>query len=92
MGNTVYRDGRIHMSVEVAHWDETESGLDYRLISMKEDGSDLQMVRLEMPASEGRGGSVMPLARDTKPAEEESAEEDEEEPVSRRRDRRRDRL
>ncbi len=81
VGNTVYRDGRIHMSVEVAHWDETESGLDYRLISMKEDGSDLQMVRLEMPASEGRGGAVMPLARDTKPAEEESAEEDEEEPV-----------
>lgn len=52
--NATYRDGRIYMIAECNDWsvsDETE----YKIISLKEDGSDVQVVKLD--TSNGEDGS-----------------------------------
>ena len=68
-------DGRIYVMMQVYHWTYYEgSNQDYRLVSMNQDGSDVQEVSLQMPAAknidefvnEALGGS------DTEPGQNEN--------------------
>lgn len=58
---TVCRDGKIYLLVEVYHWDEadyTGNETDIRLITMNEDGSDSQIVALDIPKTENSAGNA----------------------------------
>lgn len=70
---TGYADGRVMLLVQVWHWDSSSADQDLRLITVAEDGSDLQIKQLEMPASqeESQNEAEKPLP----PAEEEDEEE-----------------
>lgn len=60
---TIRKDDTIYMLIQVYHWNEegyTGEEVDIRLLSMKEDGSDMKTVTLEMPKTDkttGSGGS-----------------------------------
>lgn len=60
---TACRDGKIYLLAQVYHWDEvgyTGNETDIRLITMNEDGSDSQMVALDIPKAANSGGkSIM---------------------------------
>ncbi|MCH5343604.1 MAG: extracellular solute-binding protein [Acetatifactor sp.] len=43
---------RIYWAVSVYHWSDERSYSDLRLLSVKEDGTDLQMAELQLPESE----------------------------------------
>ncbi len=49
-------DDRIYWTVFVYHWSEEGMYNDLRLVSMKEDGSDLQMIPLQMPEGQNSDG------------------------------------
>uniref|UniRef100_UPI004056340F ABC transporter substrate-binding protein n=1 Tax=Acetatifactor sp. TaxID=1872090 RepID=UPI004056340F len=53
--NSVARyDGRIYMAVNIYHWDEmTGSTNETKLISMKEDGTDMQTVEIDFSKTDG---------------------------------------
>jgi len=55
--STAHKDGMVYLMVEVYHWSENREDTDIRLISMKEDGSDVQVRPLEMPATESNESS-----------------------------------
>ena len=46
---TAHKDGLLYMLIEVYHWSEYSENNDLRILSMKEDGTDMQVVSLEMP-------------------------------------------
>lgn len=88
--NTAYKDGLIYMVVQVENWSSDIGSTEYHVISMKEDGTDINMVRLETPVPEngnGGGDAVMPAeprvlpeedgSDDTAVPEEEPDEEEE---------------
>lgn len=86
---TSYADGRAMMLVQVWNWESGSSDPDLRLITVAEDGSDLQVVQLEMPApqeetdkSQNEETEPLPPANEENPADPEDAEnpEDEENP------------
>lgn len=60
---TVCRDGKIYFLAQVYHWDEvgyTGNETDIRLITMNEDGSDSQIVALDIPkAANSDGKSII---------------------------------
>ena len=63
-------DGRIYVMMQVYHWTSEGSDQDYRLVSMNQDGSDVQILPLQMPEEKseaefaneamGGGGSALP--------------------------------
>lgn len=59
---TIHKDGRVYMMMEIYHWEEQQNQRDIRLMSIAEDGSDAQLIKLEMPEWEPRvnpdGGTV----------------------------------
>lgn len=71
----VRKDGAIYLLLQIYHWNDEESfdggnrDTDIRLVSMKEDGSDVKEVMLQVPADSNASGgsnggiSVMPIAR-----------------------------
>lgn len=74
-------NGMIYMVVQVYHWDEGNGDTDLKLISMKEDASEMEVVSLEMPAKEtvaGYDGSDS----DADDAEPEEAAAESEEPAA----------
>ncbi len=60
-------DGSICLLTEVYHWSETAVNKDFKLITVKEDGSDVQIRSLEIPSEEGSGSGggtvVRPMPR-----------------------------
>lgn len=46
---TAHKDGLLYMLIEVYHWSEYSENNDLKILSMKEDGTDIQVVSLEMP-------------------------------------------
>lgn len=50
--STAHRDGRVYMVLQVYDY-ETYSDNDFRVISMKEDGTDVQMATLEIARNSG---------------------------------------
>ncbi len=50
--STAHRDGRVYMVLQVYDY-ETYSDNDFRVISMKEDGTDVQMATLEIAGNSG---------------------------------------
>lgn len=71
---SVRRDGNIYLLVQIYHWNdkgdfEGNADTDIRLVSMKDDGSDVKEVMLQVPADGNASGgfdggiSVMPIAR-----------------------------
>lgn len=42
-------DGRLYVMMQVYHWTSEGSDQDYRLVSMNQDGSDVQTITLQMP-------------------------------------------
>jgi ABC-type glycerol-3-phosphate transport system substrate-binding protein len=46
---TAHKDGMIYMMIEVQHWRDAVDQTDIRLISMKEDGTDMQVRQLAFP-------------------------------------------
>ena len=64
---TAHKDGKVYLLMEVYHWREEKEGEenDIRLMSLAEDGSGVEIVKLEMPQWERRvkpdaGGSEVP--------------------------------
>ncbi len=53
-----HRDGMIYLMVEVYHWEDNSGNTDIRMISMKEDGTDIQTCALEFPARESGGSDA----------------------------------
>ena len=49
---TAHRDGKVYMVMQVYDY-ETYSENDYRVVSMKEDGTDVQMATLEIARNSG---------------------------------------
>ncbi len=47
-------DGRVYMVADIYHWDEeaNSSNREIKLLSMKEDGTDMQTIALEMPKTD----------------------------------------
>lgn len=85
MQATGYADGRAMMLVQVWNWESGSSDPDLRLITVAEDGSDLQVIQLEMPAAQDETDKSHSQAEPLPPANEENPEdtenpEDEEEP------------
>ena len=81
---SVHKDGKIYVMAQVYHWSEDANELDMKMLTMNEDGSDVQVVDLEIPewrTQTGGGASGMPTPR-TMPADtaepEEEAESSEE--------------
>ena len=81
---SVHKDGKIYVMAQVYHWSEDANELDMKMLAMNEDGSDVQVVDLEIPewrTQTGGGASGMPTPR-TMPADtaepEEEAESSEE--------------
>lgn len=66
LSNTFHSGGMVYLMAEVYHWSEGGQ-TDIRLISMKEDGTDIQVNSLEIPVKDntnGGGGAVpMPMPR-----------------------------
>lgn len=54
---SAHRDGVVYLMVEVYHW-SGNGETDIRMISMKEDGSDVQVHPLEFPAKESGGSTA----------------------------------
>lgn len=48
MMSSRYADGRVYMLFQVYHWDSETNQREYKLVSMNEDGSDVQMTELEL--------------------------------------------
>lgn len=48
MMSSRYADGRVYMLFQVYHWDSETNQREYKLVSMNEDGSDVQMAELEV--------------------------------------------
>ena len=78
-----YLDGRIYLLMNIYNWDEEGDSQAMKLLSVKDDGTDLQEVEMQMPgASEGNdsgeaGGTEEPrTGEDTDAAEEDSTGED----------------
>lgn len=87
MRGTCYADGRAMMLVQVYHWGSGSSDLDFKLMTVAEDGSDLQIIQLEMPASQEETDTTDNEETDTTdneetepqaPADEENPEDEEE--------------
>ncbi len=53
---TAHRDGTAYIMIEVYHWNDEKYSAnrqsDIRIMSIKDDGSDVQLVRLDMPETE----------------------------------------
>lgn len=86
---TGYADGKAMILVQVQNWNAVSSDQDLRLITVAEDGSNLQVTQLEMPAPQeeadkSQNGETEPLlpAGEENPTDLEDAEnpEDEENP------------
>lgn len=73
---TGYADGRILMLVQVWHWDSDSSDQDLRLMTVAEDGSDLQVIQLEMPAPQKEAEPSTPAAEEEPGDEEASGDEE----------------
>lgn len=78
---TGYADGRAMMLVQVWHWGSSSTTPDLRLMTVAEDGSDLQVIQLEMPASQEETDNSqndetepLPPAGEENPADLEDAE------------------
>lgn len=55
--NSFHRDGKIYMIVRLEHWSSGDGNrTDIRVVSMNEDGSDVNIVELEIP-DQGSSGS-----------------------------------
>ena len=57
--STAHRDGRVYMVLQVYDY-ETYSDNDFRVISMKEDGTDVQMATLEVEMPDNGGNTDVP--------------------------------
>lgn len=85
-----YADGRIYMLFQVYHWDSDTTPREYKLISMNEDGSDVQMTNLEitpvelspeeLEGTDGFDGTVWDDELDDATQDEEGREEEDAEP------------
>lgn len=78
-----YADGRAMILVQVWHWGKGSSDPDFRLMTVAEDGSDLQVIQLEMPASqdENQNEETEPMSpADLENPEDAENPEDEEDP------------
>lgn len=79
---SIHRDGKIYVMAQVYHWSEGGDDLDMKMLTMNEDGSDVQVVDMEIPdwrtqtGSGGSGGGAVPQPR-TEPAEPEAGTEPE---------------
>lgn len=83
---SVHRDGKIYVMAQVYHWSEGGDELDMKMLTMNEDGSDVQVVDLEIPewrtqaGSGGASGMPMPRTMPADTAEPEEGAEGSEEP------------
>lgn len=51
---SAHRDGYVYLMAEVYHWDSSDATTDIRVVSIKDDGTDVQMSQLEIPEWESR--------------------------------------
>lgn len=84
VSGTGHKDGRVYVIMQLEHWNSDSQEMDIRVVSMKEDGSDVQVVKLDIPkqdsASGGSGGGAIPraAASSTMPAVPETEDEEQE--------------
>lgn len=69
-----YND-RVYMIAEVSEWNENSQTNEYRLISMKTDGSDIQSIVMELPVGAIEDANSTAETQDAMIEAEESAEE-----------------
>ena len=55
---SAHRDGMVYLMVEVYHWEDFSNNTDIRMITMKEDGTDVQVRSLEFPVKESGDSDV----------------------------------
>lgn len=72
--STAHRDGRVYMVLQVYDY-ETYSDNDYRVISMKEDGTDVQMATLEVEVADNGGNADVPEDTDDGTADDGTTDE-----------------
>ncbi len=67
VAGTGRRDGRIYLMLQLEHWSNGSENRDVRVVSMKEDGTDIKVVSLDIPQQEstGGGGGAVPMPRTT---------------------------
>ena len=46
---SVYRDGTVYLMAQVYHWSEGSDDIDMKMLTLKDDGSDVQTIRKENP-------------------------------------------
>ncbi len=79
-------DGKIYVMAQVYHWSEGGEELDMKMLTMKEDGSDVQVVDMEIPdwrtqtdrttgSGDGPAGGARTESQDTGEAESEGTGE-----------------
>ena len=78
---SAYRDGKVKLLVRVNDWSVSFTDNDYRLISMNGDGSDVSVVKLELPGlnnedNEGGGPTNVGIAPRLPVTEDAEGEED----------------
>lgn len=77
---SVHRDGKIYVMAQVYHWSEGGDELDMKMLTMNEDGTDVQVVNMEIPewrtqtGNSGTGGGGVPRPR-TEPGDTAEPEE-----------------
>ena len=57
---TVYRDGVIYLMMQVYHWSEDSNDPDIKLVTIKDDGSDVKLVDIEIPEWESQRPGTAP--------------------------------
>lgn len=78
--NTNFRDvskynDRVYFIAEISKWDENSQSNEYRLVSMKTDGSDMQSIAIELPEGAVEDDDEAEETSDVMIEEEETAEE-----------------
>ena len=77
---SVYRDGTVYLMAQVYHWSEGSDDIDMKMLTLKDDGSDVQLMDIEIPdwraQSEG-GGNTEPDDSDEADGGQESGAEGE---------------
>ena len=61
---SVYRDGTIYLMAQVYHWSENSDDIDMKMLTLKDDGSEVQLVNIEIPDWKAQSVSTEPEGGD----------------------------
>lgn len=60
MVSSAHKDGRVYLVMQLDHWSSDSQDTDIRVVSIKDDGTDIKTVRLEIPQQSSGSGQAVP--------------------------------